>query len=151
MDYEKWMSALTTLMTATLTEFRCRSDDEMERFAVDCHPWNGTIILAFLTCAEAQDDPSLRDSSEMAGWKFYDFGASCTSWRAATSLGSAMRLVYEGAGEDRGHVSREFLQACAKAAASEQVQRALSRYRRPEVFDVTIPHPDTGEEYYLPV
>ena len=78
MDYEKWQSELMTLITAALEEFRSEAEDEMEMFAVDCHPWNGTIALAFLTRSESQDDPSLRKASEMAAWRYYDFGAGLT-------------------------------------------------------------------------
>ncbi len=150
MDYEQWQNELITLIAAALEEFRSEAEDDMAMFAVDCHPWNGTIALAFLTHSESQDDPSLRNVSEMAAWRYYDFGAGLTSWRPAQGVASAMRVVYEGAGEDRHDVSSWFFQGCATASASKRVRQALSRYRLAKGFNLTVPHPDTGEEFYLP-
>jgi hypothetical protein len=150
MDYERWQSELTTLITAILDEFKSVTEDDMEMFAVDFHPWHGTIALAFLTRSESEGGPSLRKASEMAAWKYYDFGAGLTSWRSAPGVASAMRVGYERAGEDRHDVAGRFFRACAAALASKPVQQALSQYRQAKGFGTTIPHPDTGEEYFLP-
>jgi hypothetical protein len=96
MDYERWQGELTTLITAALDEFRIGTEDDLERFVVDCHPWNGTIALAFLTRSESEDNQFLRETSEMAAWRYYDFGAALRSWRSAPGVASAMRVVYEG-------------------------------------------------------
>jgi hypothetical protein len=146
---EQCRSDLTKLITTALGEFRA-VDDEMEMFAVDCHPWNGVIVLAFLTHAELQDASFLAEAAEMAAWKYYDFGAELACWRSAPELGSRMRTAYEEAGNDRSTVVTQFLQACAEAVASKQVQDVLSTYRLAEKFRITISHPDTGEEYYPP-
>jgi hypothetical protein len=74
---EECRSDLTTLISTALGEFRAVTDDEMEMFAVDCHPWNGVIVLAFLTHAELKDAPFLSEAALMAAWKYYDFGAGC--------------------------------------------------------------------------
>jgi hypothetical protein len=147
---EQYRSNLTTLVSIALGEFRAGTDDEMEMFAVDCHPWNGVIVLAFLTHAELEDAPFLSEAAEMAAWKYYDFGAGLQCWRSAPAIGSRMRTAYEEAGDDRSTVATQFFQACAKAVASKQVQDVLFTYRLAENFKITIPHPDTGEEFYPP-
>lgn len=147
---EQCRSDLTALFSTALSEFRAVTDDEMEMFAVDCHPWNGVVVLAFLTHAELNDAPFLSEAAEMAAWKYYDFGAALTCWQSASDIGSRMRAAYEEAGGTRSTVARLFFQACAEAVASKQVQDVLVTYRLAEGFKITIPHPDTGEEYYPP-
>jgi hypothetical protein len=41
LTFEKYRSDLTMLISTALGEFRAGIDDEMEIFAVDCHPWRG--------------------------------------------------------------------------------------------------------------
>jgi hypothetical protein len=150
LTFEKYRSDLTMLISTALGEFRAGFDDELEMFAVDCHPWNGVIALAFLTRVELIDAPFLADVAEMAAWKYYDFGADLPCWHSAADIGSKMRTEYEGAGDNRSTVATQFFQACARAVASNQVQDALLRYRLSEKFKITIPHPDADEEYYPP-
>jgi hypothetical protein len=147
---EEYQSDLTMLISTALCEFRPGIDDEMEIFAIDCHPWNGVIVLAFLTHAELNDAPFLAEVSEMAAWKYYDFGADLPCWHSAPDTGLRMRTAYDEAGDNRSAVVPQFFQACAKAVASKQVQDVLLTYRLAEKFRITIPHPDTGEEYYPP-
>ena len=147
---EECRSDLTTLVSTALGEFRAGIDDEMEMFAVDCHPWNGVIVLAFLTHAELKDAPFLSEAAEMAAWKYYDFGAGLACWYSASEIGSIMRTAYEKAGDIRSTVATQFLQACAEAVASKPVQDVLFTYRLAEKFKITISHPDTGEEFYPP-
>jgi hypothetical protein len=147
---EQYRHDLTTLVSTALREFRAGIDDEMEIFAMDCHPWNGVIVLAFLTHVEVNDAPFLAEVVEMAAWKYYDFGADLPCWHSALDIGSRMRTEYEEAGVKRSAVATEFFQACAQAVASKQVQDVLFTYQLTEKFKITIPHPDTGEEYYPP-
>lgn len=137
---------LINLITSALTEFG--TDEEMEVFAVDCHPWNGVIVLAFLTHSELKDAPFLSEAAEMAAWKHYDFGAKLASWRTISGIASAMRNAYEDAGDDRRDVANQFFRECASAVASNSVQKALSVFRRTKGFRVSVPHPDSGDEYY---
>jgi hypothetical protein len=113
---------LTMLISTALGEFRTGIDDEMVMFAVDCHPWNGVVVLAFLTYSELTDAPFLSEAAEMAAWKYYDFGAGLPCWQSALDTGTRMRTAYEVAGGTRSTVVRQFLQACAEAVASKQVQ-----------------------------
>jgi hypothetical protein len=149
-EFEEYRSALSTLISTALGEFRTGNDDEMEMFAVDCHPWNGVVVLAFLTHAELRDAPFLSEAAEMAAWKYYDFGAVLACWRSASELGSRMRAAYEEAGAARSTVARRYFQACAEAVASKQVQDVLFTYHLAEGFKITITHPDSGEEFYPP-
>jgi hypothetical protein len=148
--FEKYGSDLTMLISTALSEFKAGIDDEMEMFAVDCHPWNGVIVLAFLTHVELNDAPFLAEVAEMAAWKYYDFGADLPCRHSACEIGSRMRTEYEEAGEHRSTVATQFFEICAKAVASKQVQDALFTYHLAEKFKITISHPDTGEEYYPP-
>ena len=145
-DHEGWQAALATSIADVLCEFRPAAGDEMASFAVDCHPWHGIIALAFLTSPEATADPPLRDPTEMAAWRFYDFQASLAGWRPAVALASAMLAASTGSGEGRREVAQRFLRGCAVAVASDAVRRELARYRLADGFAVTVPHPDTGEE-----
>jgi hypothetical protein len=147
--FKQWQSELTQLISDALGEFRSNAEDEMEIFALDCHPWNGVIALAFLTHLELEDAPFLTEAAEMAAWKYYDFGANLTSWRLVSAVASRMRPVYESS-ENRYDVAREFFQGCAAAVASKPVQDTLATYRLAQGFKITIPHPDNAEEYYPP-
>jgi len=150
LNVNQWQNSLAKLIAEALVEFRGTTDDEMEMFAVDCHPWNGVIVLAFLTHSELKDAPFLSEAAEMAAWKYYGFGASLASWQPASDLAAAMRSAYENAGEDRQDVANQFFQGCAAAVASKPVQDALSAFRLAQGFKVSIPHPDSGAEYYRP-
>jgi hypothetical protein len=150
LEFRQWQSDLTEVVSTALREFRGAADDEMEMFAVDCHPWNGVVVLAFLTRSESRDAPYLSEAAEMAAWKYYDFGANLACWQSALSLASKMRSAYEEARDNRSSVAEQFLQQCAAAVASKAVQDALSTYRLAKGFKITVPHPDKGEEYYRP-
>ena len=63
----------------------------VEAFALDCHPWNGVLDLAFLTRREAEADPSLGDPDEMAAWEHFHFAEGLAAWAPATRLAAAMR------------------------------------------------------------
>jgi hypothetical protein len=146
-DIDKWSSDLAQFISAALAEFRAQATDKIEQFAVDCHPWNGVVVLAFLTTKEVKESPWLAETEEMAAWKFYDFASalSCSS----AELGSRMQELYEQ-GDDKAKVAERFFMACAAAVASKPVQDMLSKYKLSENFKITIPHPDTGKEYYPP-
>jgi hypothetical protein len=148
MDFDKWQADLVTAIADVLHEFRSFAEDEMAIFAVDCHPWNGIIVLAFLTSQEKRNDPLLMDASEMAAWKYYDFAAEFTSWQCSRQIGAQMRKLYDDAREGHEHVVRQSLRACADVVASEPVQTALAKYRLAPSFKIMITHPDTGEEYF---
>lgn len=150
LELSEWTKDLTMSIATTLGEFRNQSDDEMEIFAVDCHPWNGVISLAFLTHNELFESPFLSEAAEMAAWKYYDFGSSLDSWRLASSIGSRMREAYEKAGGNRAKVAEEFYRACARCVAATLVQNVLNKYKRTRNFRISITHPDTGMEFYPP-
>ena len=59
-----------------------------------------------------------------------------------------MRAMYEEAEENRDVIAKTFLEGCAVAVASKQVQDVIAKFRLAEEFKITIPHPDTCEEYY---
>jgi hypothetical protein len=150
-NYDQWQRDLTQLISESLAEFRSKAAEEMETFALDCHPWNGDIGLAFLTRSELKEDPFLSEAAEMAAWKYFDFGAGLACWQPPPTVASGMRPVYEAAGEEnRPKVVREFLERCARAMASKPVQDILAQYRLAENFKITIQHPDTAEEFYPP-
>jgi hypothetical protein len=150
-DYDQWQGDLSKLIAVALAEFRRQADDEMEIFALDCHPWNGLINLAFLTRSESKEDPLLFDIGEIAVWKYFDFSAELSSWQPALGVASRMRPVYELADEDnRREVVAKFLRSCAEAVASKLVQDMLARFHLAKGFRITVQHPDTGEEFYPP-
>ena len=144
---EEYQRDLTTLISTALGQFRTGINDEMEMFAVDCHPWNGVIVLAFLTRAELNDAPFLAEVAEMAAWKYYDFGADLPCWHSSSEIGSRMRTEYEEAGANRSTVATQFFRVRAQVVASKPVQDVLFTYRLTDKFKITIPHPDTDEEY----
>jgi hypothetical protein len=150
MNLDQWQSDLAATTTIALAEFRRGADDKMKTFAVDCHPWNGVIALAFLTEQELQDAPFLSEAAEMAAWKYYDFGRRLASWQSASGIGSQMRTMHESDGERKDRIAEQLFQRCAAAVASKPVQTALSMFHRARDFKITIPHPDTGAEYYPP-
>jgi hypothetical protein len=150
LNFEQWTDDLSRSMTNALIEFGSKYNEEMAVFAVDCHPWNGVIVLAFLTQSELKDDPLVAEASEMAAWKHYDFGGGLLSWQSASDLGSSMRSAYEQSGDNRPVVARQFCRACATAVASKPVQDALSSFRLCKDFRITVPHPDTDEEFFVP-
>lgn len=150
-SFDDWRRRLAELVAATLAEFRGSDYDEMEMFAVDCHPWNGILVLAFLTRSEVLDAPSLSDIAEMAAWRYYDFGAALPTWRGGVSgIESAMRRSYESVAGNRADIATRFFLECATAVASKPVQDALSGFRLSPQFKVSVQHPDTGEEFYPP-
>jgi hypothetical protein len=82
--------------------------------------------------------------------EIYDFAsplASCAS--GLRKLGGEMRQVYEQLQADKGKIAEAFFVACAQAVASDAVQRVLATLQLSTKFRITVPHPDTGREYYL--
>jgi hypothetical protein len=148
---DEWAAQLSGLIAGTLDAFRGKVSDRVEIFAVDCHPWNGVLDLALLTQAEAADDPLLCDASEMAAWKFYHFGASVARWRPALELARQMQEAYDGSGDDRAATAESFIRACARAVATDGVQRSLSRYEVSDRFQICVRHPDSEAEFYQPL
>jgi hypothetical protein len=144
----KWGSDLAQFLSAALGEFRTQATEQVEQFAVDCHPWNGAVVLAFLTASEVEESPFLAEVEEMAAWKFYNFASTLSCSRP--ELGLRMRELYEQAGDDRAKVAEQFFVACAAAVASKPVQDMLSTYKLSKNFKITVPHPDSGKEYYPP-
>ena len=145
---DKWSSDLAQFVSAALGEFKMQATEQMEEFAVDCHPWNGVVVLAFLTTSEVEESPFLAEVEEMAAWKYYDFASALSCSRP--ELGSRMREFYEQEGDDKAKEAERFFVACAAAVASKPVQDMLSKYKLSKSFKITIPHPDTGKEYYPP-
>ncbi len=145
---DEWGSDLAQFISAALGEFRTQATQRMEQFAVDCHPWNGIIVLGFLTTNEVEESPFLVEAGEMAAWKLYDFASTLSCSRP--ELGSRMRTIYEQEGGDKAKVAERFFMACAEAVASKPVQAMLSKYELSTSFKISIPHPDTGKEYYPP-
>src|SRR5262245_13943550 len=114
---EQWSRELARFVSCALDEFRPRAAERMEGFAVDLHPWNGVVVLAFLTAKEFEEEPSLADAREMAAWRFYDFTSdlSCSH----PGLGSRMRELYETERGEKAKVADAFFVACAEAVASK--------------------------------
>jgi len=129
-------------------EFREQVDGQIECFAVDCHPWHGTLDLAVLTHAEVKNDPVLSDPAEMAAWKHYHFASRLASWAAASELAAQMQAAYNAANENRAGVAEEYLRACASAVATDEVQQSLARYELSHAFSISVRHPDNEQEYY---
>jgi hypothetical protein len=145
-DIGTWGSDVGQFISTALAQFKVQTSEQMEQFAVDCHPWNGVIALGFLTTSEVEDSPFLAEAEEMAAWKFYDFASALPG--SSTDLGSRMRKLYEQGGDDKSKVAERFFLACAAAVASKSVQDQLSKYNLSQGFKITIPHPDSGKEYY---
>ena len=146
---DEWTMTLAGVIANALVDFRQNVHDRVVIFAVDCHPWNGVLGLAFLTDAEVEDDPLLSDPAEMAVWKHFDFASGLSSWQHAAELAMQMRAAYEKTAEDRAGIAEGYFRACAVAVASRVVQEALSRYDLRDPFKISVAHPDTGIEFYL--
>jgi hypothetical protein len=143
-----WSTQLATAIQNALIDFRAQIDDQVEMFAIDCHPWNGVLVLAMLTRSETKSDILLADPAEMAAWKHYDFGANLETWRRGNKLTLQMKADYERAGESRVSVAESYLRACSDAVASDVVQLALSNFDRAIGFRISVAHPDSGMEFY---
>jgi hypothetical protein len=104
------------------------------------------IGLSLLTAHEVAQDPQLRDPSEMAAWRHYDFASGLEAGRALIPLGVEMRSAYYGS-EDLSGTAKGFFRACASAAAAPTVTEALSLLNRADGFRVSAAHPDNGEEF----
>ncbi len=127
-SFDDWRRRLAELVAATLAEFRGSDYDEMEMFAVDCHPWNGILVLAFLTRSEVLDAPSLSDIAEMAAWRYYDFGAALPTWRGGVSgIESAMRRSYESVAGNRADIATRFFLECADGGSIQAGSRCTFR------------------------
>lgn len=147
---DEWAAQLSKLIAGTLDACRGEVRDRIEIFAVDCHPWNGVLDLALLTQAEAEEDPLLCEPLEMAAWRLYHLGAGRECWRPASVLACQMKEAYDGSGEGRAATAEIYLRACAKAVATEVVQRSLSRYQVSDRFRICVRHPDSETEFYPP-
>jgi hypothetical protein len=145
---QEWERGLTFVVSAALREFRTNCNETMRVFAVDCYPWNGFLALAFLTEEEASHDSLLLQPQEIAAWMYYDFGSKLLSWGEIEELLSWMRSQYEAPNVNRADVARDFLQRAASAMHAQSVQDALDSFLLGEQFAVTVPHPDTNEEFF---
>ena len=145
---EGWSHKLALVIGGTLDGAACIFDDKIEVLAVDCHPWNGLIILAALTRTEAIETPFLLDPAEIAAWKHYNFASEFSAWAPARILGSEMRKSYDES-VNRKQKAEQFLVACANALSSPQVQTSVGRLPRSNTFRCTVPHPDSGKEFYV--
>jgi hypothetical protein len=88
----------------------------------------------------------------MAAWKFFHFSSGLASWQAEAELGQRMcRHYHQSTEEDRASVAEGYLRACAIALEAGVVQEAISRYELSEDFGLSVPHPDSDEEFYPPV
>jgi hypothetical protein len=103
-----------------------------------------------LTHAEVANDPLLADPNEMAAWKYFHFTSPLASWKDVGDLAIRMREAYYNAASDRDKVAQDYLRACTWAVKSAEVRQALDVYDLAVPFRVSVAHPDTGEEYYLP-
>ncbi len=130
------------------SELAVAIEDQVDTFAVDCHPWNGIIALAILTQSEINNDPLLYQLCEMASWRYYNFGASLESWQQTSDLALQMKIDYERAGENRALIAEGYLHACSSAVASNVVQAALSTIDRTDSLRISVAHPDSGLELY---
>lgn len=123
------------------------------RLAVDCHPWNGILLLAVLTAAEADADAALLDPREMAAWDRHAMSDRLPAWALVEALEWEMRAAYESAAQTAGDhkvVAEAYFRACAAAAANPEVAAALDLFERDPRFRVTITHPDNNREFYPP-
>ncbi len=145
-----WIDVLSLAMANTLNEFRERLADRVELLAVDCHPWNGFLDLALLTSSEAKRNPWLSTPSEMAAWQFFHFSSGLASWQPASELARQMREKYSQSSGDLAIMAEGYLRACAVALASNAVQGSISKYELANSFRLSVPHPDTNEDFYPP-
>jgi hypothetical protein len=145
---DDWKIDLSATVACTLNAFSSQIQDRVELFAIDCHPWNGILFLAFLTVPEVEMNPKLKEPAEMAAWRYYDFASVVSAWKPSLKLGGLMREAYEQAEKNCPEVADVFFRACADAAKMTAVQRAISKYKLSNAFRITVCHPDTGQEYY---
>ena len=82
-----------------------------------------------------------------------DRGAPCYGEDNEWVLGELLRPELGGdrpAGRRRRHMSSvaaQYFKACVGAVATDSVQDKLKGFNLASGFRITIPHPDTGEEY----
>jgi hypothetical protein len=147
-DLVMWADRLSKAIALALSEFSAQNQEEIEVFAIDCHPWNGQVNLAILTTSEAKADPLLVDAAELAAWKHYGFESQFASWARANELCSSMRETYYRT-DDRAALTDGYLQACATAAMATVVRNGLSAFNLSERFRISVCHPDGNREYVI--
>jgi hypothetical protein len=142
---QKWSVVFESFLEDTLEKFSKETNEVMERFSVDCHPWNGSIFLAFLTSDEASESPFLLEPAEIAAWKYYDFASARSSTHP--EIAKEMHDIYY-ASEDKELSAKNFFVACADVVAKKSIQNMLAKFKLSSTFQITISHPDTGTEFY---
>ena len=145
-----WTAQLATVMAATLRDFSSQiRDTSVVMFAIDCFPWQGSIGLSILTSEESNADPAMMDPSEIAAWRYFNFAEDLAAWKPAKALGRQMSdAYYADEDADRGAIADGFFRACAIAAASPDVARAIDLFKRDSRFRISVSHPDDRREFY---
>jgi hypothetical protein len=147
---EDWTQRLASAVSLTVREFGGRvRGTPVVRLAVDCHPRNGFLGLALLTSEEVDADALLVSPAEMAAWRYYSFSDGLASWHPAGELGREMREAYAVVGDWKA-TADAFLKACALAVASAETMGVMEWLDRDGRFQVIVPHPDDGREFYPP-
>lgn len=145
-----WTPQLADAIAASLREFAPRlQGNEVVLLAVICLPWHGLLSLAILTAEELAEDAALADPRSTMEWRYGEFTEEIQSWRQTTPLAQQMRAAYDGS-SDCPAAAIAFLRACATAAATATVTEAVGTLTRANGFRISIPHPDSGREFFPP-
>jgi len=150
---EVWRADLVSELVIALTALRSSIGEiELAAFAIDCHPWHGSIYLAALTSEEARTEPTLDCLEEMAQWGLYDFASEPRGHSPEMiRLGRVMQEQWTSSGESTellAEAAEAFLVACARAAGHPSVSRAVAAFSRAESFRINVAHPDSNREFY---
>lgn len=124
------------------------NEGDLDMFAIDFHPWDGLIEYSVLTKSEVEEDPLLKNSEEMADWKFFHVSSESSVWRDGISqIAHDIKISYEEAENKVEMIEAEY-KCIVSAMESENVQSSLAELSLSQSFRISIANPDSGDEYY---
>lgn len=145
-----WTARLADALAASLREFAPHlQGSQVVLLQVTCLPWHGLLGLALLTAEEFADDAGLADPGRTRDWRHGEFTEELETWGPTAALAQEMRAAYYRS-SDCPAAALAFLRACARAAATATVVKAVSLLERAHGFRVSVPHPDDRREFFPP-
>ncbi len=145
-----WVKELAIAISAVLAERQEEfSLQPLRMIAIDCHPWSGHLSFGVLTQQEIDSSPILANPDEMAAWTYFEFPSDSVSWHSTKTLAEQMKQAYFRADTPKT-IAEHYFNECAKALRTTIVQQAIDHYPRGKDFRLSVAHPDTGQEFYVP-
>lgn len=123
-------------------------EGDLEMLSIDFHPWNGLLEYSILTQVEADEDPLLKDSEEMAAWKLFHVSNRSDIWKEQSSeIAYVLKISYEKTENKKEMLESEYKEIVS-AMQSKAVISSLSELNLSETFQISVANLDSGDEYY---